>query len=73
MVHAQAKQTSKYPEEFGTGIVEGVIAPESANNATTSGDLLTTLALGIPGSASFASLLGGMIMLGLVPGRQTAK
>ena len=68
VAYAQAKQFSKYPEKFGTGIVEGVIAPESANNATMSGSLLTTLALGLPGSAPMALLLGAMIMLGLVPG-----
>jgi TctA family transporter len=68
IVYGQAKQTSKHPERFGTGIVEGVIAPESANNAKEAGALLTTLALGIPGSASMAILLGAFLMLGLIPG-----
>lgn len=68
VAYSQAKQTSKHPERFGTGIVEGVIAPESANNATMSGSLLTTLALGLPGSAPMALLLGALIMLGLLPG-----
>ncbi len=58
IAYGQAKQTSKHPERFGTGIVEGVIAPESANNAKEAGSLLTTLALGIPGSAGMAILLG---------------
>lgn len=68
VAYAQAKQTSRNPERYGTGIVEGVIAPESANNATMSGSLLTSLALGIPGSAPMALLLGALIMMGLVPG-----
>lgn len=64
----QAKQTSKHPETFGTGNVEGVIAPESANNAVEAGALLTTLALGIPGSSIMALLIGGMLIMGLTPG-----
>jgi len=68
IAYGQAKQTSKHPEKFGTGTVEGVIAPESANNAKEAGSLLTTLALGIPGSAAMAILLGAFMMLGLLPG-----
>lgn len=68
IAYGQAKQTSRHPEKFGTGCVEGVIAPESANNASQVGALLTTLALGIPGSASGAVLLGGLLMVGLIPG-----
>ncbi len=68
VAYGQAKATSKHPELFGTGIVQGVIAPESCNNAKESGSLLTTLALGIPGSATGAMILGALIMLGLKPG-----
>ncbi|MFC1980601.1 tripartite tricarboxylate transporter permease, partial [Chloroflexota bacterium] len=68
IAYGQAKATSKHPELFGTGIIEGVIAPESANNAKESGALLTTLALGIPGSAAMAILLGAFLMVGLIPG-----
>ncbi|MFH1003715.1 MAG: tripartite tricarboxylate transporter permease, partial [Chloroflexota bacterium] len=68
VAYAQAKQTSKYPEKFGTGIVDGVIAPESANNATMAGSLLTTLALGLPGSAPMALFLGAFYVMGWVPG-----
>jgi TctA family transporter len=68
VAYGQAKQTSKHPELFGTGIVEGVIAPESCDNAKESGSLLTTLALGIPGRATGAMYLGALIMMGLVPG-----
>jgi len=66
--YGQAKQTSKHPEQFGKGCVEGVIAPESANNSEEAGALLTTVALGIPGNASWAVVLGAFIMLGIVPG-----
>ncbi|MFH0914789.1 MAG: tripartite tricarboxylate transporter permease, partial [Chloroflexota bacterium] len=68
IAYSQAKQTSQHPETFGSGNVEGVIAPESANNACESGALLTTLALGVPGSAPMALMLGAFIILGLVPG-----
>lgn len=68
VAYGQAKQTSKDPSRFGTGVVEGVIAPESANNAKEGGALLTTLALGIPGSAIMAMIIGAMYMLGITPG-----
>lgn len=68
VTYGHAKQTSKHPEEFGTGRVEGVIAPETANNAKESGALLTTMAFGIPGSAVCAVLIGGFLMVGVVPG-----
>ncbi len=68
MAYAHAKQTSKHPELFGTGTIEGVIAPEAANNAKDGGSLLTTLALGIPGSSDLAILIGAFILLNLVPG-----
>jgi TctA family transporter len=68
MSYGLAKQTSKHPELFGTGIVEGVIAPESADNAKEGGGLLSTLSLGIPGSVAMALLLGAFILVGLQPG-----
>ena len=68
IAYGQAKATSKHPETFGKGNVEGVIAVESANNACESGALLTTLALGIPGSPIMALMLGAITMLGLFPG-----
>lgn len=70
IAYGHARQSSKNPETFGKGNVEGVIAVESANNACESGALLTTLALGIPGSPIMALLLGAMTMLGLFPGPQ---
>jgi putative tricarboxylic transport membrane protein len=66
--YGQAKQTSKHPEKFGTGIVEGVIAPEAADNAKESGSLLTTMALGIPGSAIMALFLAAFLIVGVEPG-----
>ena len=68
MAYGLAKQTSKKPETFGDGNIEGVIAPETANNAASTGSLLPMLTLGIPGSPTTALLLGGMVMWGLMPG-----
>lgn len=64
----EAKRNSKTPELFGTGIPEGVVAPEAANNAVTGGALVPLLTLGIPGSAATAILLGGFFIHGLRPG-----
>jgi len=63
-----AKSVSKDPSQFGQGCVEGVIAPEAANNAKEGGSLLPTLAFGIPGSAAMAILLGAFLLVGLEPG-----
>ncbi len=68
MAYGIAKQTSRSPETFGKGNIEGVAAPETANNAASTGSLLPMLTLGIPGSPTTALLLGGMVMWGLVPG-----
>ena len=68
MAYADAVRSSKDPESFGKGNPEGVIAPETANNSCAMGDLIPTLALGIPGSTAAAVFLGIMIMHGVVPG-----
>jgi len=68
MAYGIAKQISKQPEEFGEGSVEGVCAPEAANNAASTGSMLPMLTLGIPGSPTTAILLGGMVIWGLEPG-----
>ena len=68
VAYAAAKQTSPDPDSFGSGRIEGVIAPETSSNAKEGGALVPTLALGIPGSASMALLLGAFIILGLQPG-----
>lgn len=73
VAYGQAKATSKHPELFGTGIVEGVIAPESCNNAKESGSLLTTMALGIPAHATSALQLGALMILGFKPGPTMIK
>ncbi|WP_268747732.1 tripartite tricarboxylate transporter permease [Cohnella kolymensis] len=66
--YGMAVQTSKNPEKFGKGAIEGVIAVESANDAKEGGALLPTLAFGIPGSSAMAVLIGGLLMHGLAPG-----
>jgi len=66
--YGHARQTSRNPEEFGTGRIEGVIAPEAANNAGESGGLLTTMILGIPGSAVMTFFLATFLIKGVVPG-----
>jgi putative tricarboxylic transport membrane protein len=57
----------------GTGVVQGVLGPGSANNATRGGDLIPTIAFGIPGSASMALLLGALLIVGLQPGPEMLK
>jgi putative tricarboxylic transport membrane protein len=68
VAYGMAKSFSKDPDSFGKGNVDGVAAPESANNAASTGSLLPMLTLGIPGSPTTAILLGGMIIWGLRPG-----
>ncbi|MBZ4653448.1 MAG: protein of unknown function transrane [Peptococcaceae bacterium] len=62
------KRISKNPEKFGTGEILGVVAPEGANNATTSGGFVPLMAFGIPSGPALAVLLGGLMMYGLQPG-----
>ncbi|TYB84455.1 MAG: tripartite tricarboxylate transporter permease [Kosmotoga sp.] len=62
------KKTSKKSKEFGTGIVEGVIAPTSANNAALGGTWIPALVFGIPGDTITAIVLGAMLMFGIRPG-----
>ena len=62
------KAVSKHPEKFGTGVPEGVAAPEGANNAETGGALVPMLTLGIPGSSTTAILLAAFVLWGLKPG-----
>jgi putative tricarboxylic transport membrane protein len=68
MAYGMAKTMSKDPESYGKGNVDGVVAPESANNAASTGSMLPMLTLGIPGSPTTAILLGGMVIWGLEPG-----
>ncbi|MEM9707364.1 MAG: tripartite tricarboxylate transporter permease [Pseudomonadota bacterium] len=66
--YSEEKRRSKTPEKFGTGHPEGVVAPETANNATVGGALIPTLTLGVPGSPAAAVLLGAFLIQGLAPG-----
>jgi putative tricarboxylic transport membrane protein len=66
--YSEAVRWSKRPEKFGTGIPEGIAAPEAANNSAVGGSMIPLLALGIPGSATTAVMLGGLTIHGIVPG-----
>lgn len=66
--YGYARRRSKTPEQFGKGSLEGIAAPEAANNAETSGALLPFFVLGIPGSSLVAMLGGAFLMHGLTPG-----
>jgi putative tricarboxylic transport membrane protein len=66
--YAFAKRMSKTPERFGQGALEGVAAPEAANNSASYGNMIPMFALGIPGSGTTAVLMGGLLMIGLQPG-----
>jgi putative tricarboxylic transport membrane protein len=68
LAYSHAKQTSRTPERFGKGAVEGVIAAESANDAKEGGSLLPTVAFGIPGTVGMAILLGALLMHGVPAG-----
>jgi TctA family transporter len=73
VAYAAARQADRNPERFGTGVIEGVIAPEASNNAKEGGALVPTLAFGIPGSSGMALLLGAFLVLGLQPGPDFLK
>jgi putative tricarboxylic transport membrane protein len=68
IAYTTEKRWSRTPERFGKGAIEGVAAPESANNAAVCGSLVPLLTLGVPGSGTTAVLLGAFIMYGIVPG-----
>lgn len=68
IAYSVAKDTSKYPEKFGTGIMDGIVSSESANNATVGGAMIPLLALGIPGDVATALLLGALTLQGIQPG-----
>ncbi len=61
-------RSSKHPETFGAGAIEGVAGPETANNSFINANFIPLFTLGIPGTASIAMIMGGMMMNGLVPG-----
>ncbi|MCL4369518.1 MAG: tripartite tricarboxylate transporter permease [Chloroflexi bacterium] len=68
IAYNEERRASKHPELFGTGVLEGVAAPEAANNAVVSGALVPLLTLGIPGSAATAIMIGALTIQGLQPG-----
>lgn len=68
LAYDQAKKVSRHSEKFGTGHYEGVIASEAGNNSVSAGDLVPMLALGIPGDAVTAVMLGALLIHGVQPG-----
>jgi putative tricarboxylic transport membrane protein len=68
LAYLAEKRASRYPERFGKGVIEGVAAPEAANNAASAGAMVPLLTLGVPGSGTTAVLLGGLMLWGLRPG-----
>ncbi len=68
VAYAVEKKVSKTPEKFGTGLIEGVAAPESANNSAAQGAFIPLLTLGIPSNVVMAMLLGALIIHGVTPG-----
>jgi putative tricarboxylic transport membrane protein len=67
LAYDQAKKASKQPHKFGTGTPEGIIAPESSNNAVEGGALITLMALGIPGDVTAAVMLGALLIHDVIP------
>lgn len=70
IAYNEAKKISKHGSEFGTGAYDGVLAPETANNATVGAGLIPTLTLGVPGTPVAAIIYGAMLMHGLLPGAE---
>lgn len=68
LAYSVAKNQSKHPEKFGIGIIDGIVAPETSNNAAIGGAMIPLLTLGIPGDTVTAMLLGGLMIHGISPG-----
>lgn len=68
MAYAVEKKVAKQPERFGKGAIEGVVSPESANNAADQTAFIPTMTLGIPGSVVMALILGALMIHGIAPG-----
>jgi len=68
LAYVVEKKVSKHPEKFGTGVIEGVASPETANNSYANGAMVPLLTLGIPGSPTLAVIMGAFIIHGLTPG-----
>jgi putative tricarboxylic transport membrane protein len=70
VAYNEAKRSSKHPENYGKGEVDGVVAAESANNATVGGGMIPTLTIGVPGTPPDAIILGVLLLHGLRPGAE---
>jgi len=68
VAYAMAQKYSSYPEKFGTGIDDGIVASETSNNACTGGALVPLMTLGIPGDNTTAIILAGFMIHGITPG-----
>lgn len=66
--YSVVKNHSKYPDKFGTGVIDGIVASESSNNASTGGALVPLLTLGLPGDNTTALILAGFMIHGITPG-----
>lgn len=66
--YSVSKKTSKHPERYGTGVIDGIIASETANNAVSGGALIPLLTMGIPGDAGTTMLLAAFMLKGITPG-----
>src|SRR5215813_2876238 len=70
VAYATEKKVSRTPEKFGTGMIEGVVCPETSTHSSVQGDFIPTMSLGIPGDAVMALLLGALMIQGIVTGPQ---
>ena len=70
LAYQVVKRISKHPDDFGTGIPEGIAAPEASNNGTTGGALIPMLCLGVPGDTVTSVMLGALTLIGVKPGPQ---
>jgi putative tricarboxylic transport membrane protein len=68
LAYSAVKKISKYPEKFGTGIPDGIVASETSNNASTGGAMVPLMTLGIPGDNTTAIILAGFLIHGITPG-----
>ena len=68
IAYSVAKNQSKHPEKFGTGVLDGLVASEASNNATLGSTMIPLLTLGIPGDTVTAVMLGALMIHGIIPG-----
>ena len=73
VAYATEKKIAKNPQDFGSGEIRGVAAPEASTHSSVQGDFIPTMSLGIPGDAVMALLLGALMIQGIVPGPQLIK